>query len=271
MMEYALLASGSKGNCFLLKDEGTTIQIDCGTTQKYLKECFNKLNHDVQDTDALFITHDHSDHISQIKMFKDLTVYSPVEIEQVDTMKVTPNQPIFVNNLKVTPIALSHDALNTVGYVIEDGIEKLVYVTDTGYLNQKYYPLLRDADYIVMESNHDISMLMQTRRPHYVKARINSDNGHLNNEACAEALTHILTKKTKQVILAHISREGNTSEKALEVNKEILLSTCKDKFNDQLIVSSAKQFEMIIRSNNDEETYPGSTCWFAGMECSTNH
>ena len=188
MMNFAMLASGSKGNCFLLKDGGTVLQIDCGTTQKYLKECFRLLHHSNEETDALLITHDHSDHVSQIQMFKDLNVYSPVEIPDVESFQVRALQKFNVGNLQITPVALSHDALNTTGYIIEDGEEKLTYITDTGYLNERYFPLMSGSDYIIMESNHDVEMLMQTRRPQYVKARIYSDQGHLNNDACAEVL-----------------------------------------------------------------------------------
>ncbi len=266
MMNFALLASGSKGNCFLLRDEGTTLQIDCGTTKKYLNACFDELRHDKEDTDALLITHDHSDHVSQIRMFADLNIYSPVEIDNVDTFRVRPLQVFNVGSLQITPVALSHDALNTTGYVIEDGSEKLTYITDTGYLNERYYPLIAGSDYIVMESNHDVGMLMQTRRPQYIKARINSDEGHLNNEACAEILDHVVNENTKEIILAHISQEGNTRKKALETACDALRRH-QGALNPQLIVSAAGQFEMIRRGEHDEESDAGSVSCAIGMEC----
>ncbi len=266
MMNFALLASGSKGNCFLLKDEGTVLQIDCGTTKRYLNECFQALHHTNEETDALLITHDHSDHVSQIKMFNDLNIYSPVEIPDVDTFMVRPLQEFTVGSLQITPLALSHDALNTTGYVIEDGIEKLTYITDTGYLNERYYEMIAGSDYIVMESNHDVEMLMQTRRPQYVKARIYSDQGHLNNDACAEILDHVVTENTKEIILAHISQEGNTREKALETSCRALRHH-QGALNPKLIVSAAGQFEMIRKGKNDEESDPGSVSCAVGMEC----
>ena len=143
MMNFALLASGSKGNSFLIEDEGTKVLIDCGSTKKYLMNALHACDTNVEDLDALLITHDHADHVSQIKHFKDIDIYSPVEINDVDTFRVRALQKFTINNLVFTPLALSHDALNTMGYIVEDGIEKLVYVTDTGYVNQKYYPMMK--------------------------------------------------------------------------------------------------------------------------------
>ena len=264
-MEFALLASGSKGNCFLLKDEGTQIMIDCGGTGKYLSGRFRELGVRKDDLDAVLITHDHTDHVAQIRRFSDLPVYSPVEIEDVEAFTVRPMQAFCVGGLKVTPLALSHDAANTTGYVVENGQEKLVYVTDTGYLNRNYFSLCRGADYIVMESNHDVEMLMHTRRPRYLKARICSDQGHLCNEDCAAVLEEIITENTKMILLAHISQEANTRERALETVCEDILSA-RIPLHPGLIVSAAGQFEMIRKGLKNEKTDPGTVCRSLGME-----
>ncbi|MCR5794597.1 MAG: MBL fold metallo-hydrolase [Solobacterium sp.] len=264
-MEFALLASGSKGNAFLLRDRDTEIMIDCGTTKRYLSECFQKLKISVQDLDALLITHDHTDHISQIRHFRNLSIYSPVEITDTEVFLVRPLQQFAVNSLQITPVALSHDAPNTTGYIIENGEEKLVYITDTGYLNQRYLPLMQDADYIIMESNHDTEMLMQTRRPQYLKYRIYGDQGHLNNEDCADILTKLAGPKTKMIILAHISQEANTRLRALDVSRK-RLQECGSLRKD-LILAAAGQHEMIRKGWNNEKTDPGSVCCTVGMEC----
>ncbi|MDO4413466.1 MAG: MBL fold metallo-hydrolase [Erysipelotrichaceae bacterium] len=266
MMEFALLASGSKGNSFVLRDGTGVIMIDCGTTKKYLFSSLEKIHVSKNEIDALLITHDHSDHISQIRHFGDLPVYSPVEIDGIDCFHVTPMHPFFIETMKITPLALSHDAPSTVGYVIEDGIEKLVYITDTGYVNQNYIPYLKDADYIVLESNHDVSMLMATRRPQFLKYRIYSDQGHLCNEDCAEVLKQIISPKTKMIILAHISEEANTREKALETSRALLLDECRERMNEKLVLAAAGQHEMIRKGFEDEEMDPGSVSCFIGME-----
>lgn len=263
-MRVDLLASGSKGNCCIVRDGTTCIMIDCGTTRKYLKGAMEKAGVHHDDIDALLITHDHTDHISQLKLFADLPVYSPVELMETDVFAVRPMRSFYIETLKITPLALSHDAPHTTGYILENGQEKLVYITDTGYVNEKYFPLLKDADTIVMESNHDVQMLMHTSRPQYVKARIYSDEGHLNNEECAEVLDHIVTGKTKMIFLAHISQQGNTREKALEETMKVLRQ--RTDLNPALKVCAAGQFEILTKGETDEEMDCGTVFCSAGVE-----
>lgn len=268
-MIFYLFASGSKGNCFLLQDEHSNIIIDCGTTKRYLTSCFDSIDFHLSDLDAILLTHTHSDHISQIKMFKDQVIYSPVTIKDYKVNLVEADVPFHLEHLTVRPIALSHDAENTTGYIFESWHEKLVYITDTGYVKDKYLPLLKDADYIVLESNHDIEMLMGTSRPYYLKQRITSDSGHLCNEDCARILDEIVTEKTKMVILAHISQEANTREKALQVAYDTLRKH-EGSLNKNLVVVSAGQFEMVKGGDENEKNILG-TCYCAlGMERISN-
>ena len=263
-MRIDILASGSKGNCCIIRDGTTCIMIDCGTTKKYIFHALEEVGVTLEEIDALIITHDHSDHISQIRHFKDLTIYSPVEIPDIETFHVLPLKPFTVETLRITPIALSHDALNTTGYILENGNEKCVYITDTGYVSSKYYAILKDADYIVLESNHDVNQLMNTRRPQYIKSRIIGDSGHLCNEDCADVLDKIVTTKTRSIFLAHISQEGNTRQQALQVTQEVL-QRHRDK-SDGLVVCALGQFEITTKGENDEESNYGTVYYTFGDE-----
>lgn len=268
-MRIDLLASGSKGNACVVRDGTTCILIDCGTTKKYLSQAMGKVHVSHDDIDALLITHDHSDHISQLNMFKDLPIYSPVELSDIESFHVEQMHPFFVETLKVTPLALSHDAPHTTGYILENGMEKMVYITDTGYVKDSYFPLCKGADYIVMECNHDVEMLMHTRRPQYVKARIFSDEGHLCNEDCAEVLDQIVTRNTKSIFLAHISQEGNTRERALSVVCDKLKQ--HQDISNKLLVAAAGQFEILTKGEQDEEMDCGSVSCTIGMEHRFDH
>ncbi len=265
-MEFALLASGSQGNCFVLRDDETVIMIDCGSTKKHLLASFEKIHLQFSDIDALLVTHDHTDHVSQLRHFLHQDIYSPIDLPDAEVFTVRPNRSFVIGSVQITPIALSHDALNTTGYILENGFEKFVYITDTGYVNQKYMPLLKGADYIVMESNHDTAMLMRTSRPQYVKSRIISDQGHLSNEDCAGVLNAIITEKTKMIILAHISRQGNTREKALEVNRNYILENHDGPLHKDLVLCAAGQHEMIRKGFDDEERDLGTVSCRLGME-----
>ena len=256
-MRFALLCSGSKGNSFYVEHEGTRVLIDCGGTKKYLFSALEKLKVGADQLNGLVVTHDHSDHVSQIRFFQNIPVYSPVTLPDLDVFEVRPMQKFTIGSLIFTPVPLSHDAYHTTGYVIETGQEKLVYITDTGYLPSRYQPLLKGADYYVLECNHDVGMLMRTSRPQYLKQRICSDEGHLNNEDCAEALAHFIDLNTKLVVLAHISQQANTRELALHTVVERLQEE-KDRCRKDLMICAAGQFEMIMKGEDDEEMDPGT-------------
>ena len=261
-MDFALIASGSKGNAFVLKSAKATIMIDCGSTKKHILSSLNKLNIDIDEIDALLITHEHSDHISQISLFRDKEIYAPISLDKVKVKKVEPYKGFKIKDINVMPIALSHDANFTVGYIIESDKEKLSYVTDTGYLSERNEELIKGSNYYVLESNHDVEMLMKTKRPLYIKSRIYSDRGHLCNESAGEILDNVVSKKTKMVILAHISEEANTREKALEV----VSGKLKEKSDISLYVSSAGQYEMVRKGIIDEEVDLGSISTIVSVE-----
>ena len=265
MMRFALLESGSKGNSFLLQDENTSILIDCGGTKAWLFQALKDTGMEIADLDALLITHDHSDHISQIRHFIDVPIYSPVSISGTKAEIIQPDQAFQIEHLTITPIALSHDTERTVGYVITSWQEKLVYITDTGYVKDEYLPVLKGADYIILESNHDTEMLMRTSRPMYLKMRIAGDSGHLCNEDCASLLTRIVSEKTKMVILAHISQQANTQETALRVSHQALRThgSCRR----DLILAAAGQNEIIKGGDWQGEKVDHCSCsCIVGME-----
>lgn len=244
MMNFALLASGSKGNCCLIKDENSSIVIDCGSTKTHLKKCFEKLEFDYTRSDALFVTHTHTDHISQLKMFDPITTYARCVLETNHFNQISTFEEVKINTLKVKELPLSHDSEIVSGFIVENEDKKLVYVTDTGYIKEEYLPLMKNADYYIFESNHDVEMLMQTRRPMYVKQRIIGDQGHLCNEDCAEILANVVGDKTKEIVLAHISEEGNDHRKAKEVLIDTFEANQIDHSNIKIV--SAQQFEMVI-------------------------
>lgn len=246
-MKFALLASGSAGNCCVIKHKDTSIVIDCGTTKKYLRGCFEQLQYDHNQSAAILITHTHSDHVSQIKMFNAIPTYATQEIATDHLHGVRPFEEFDVQDLHITVLPMSHDCEGTVGYIIESDNEKMVYVTDTGYIKEEVKEKINNADYYVFESNHDIEMLMQTSRPVYLKQRIIGDNGHLCNEDCANIVTDAMGTNTKEIVLAHISREGNTRDLALQALEKQLHK--KNKMHEELRRYSAEQFGIYLGGN----------------------
>lgn len=244
MMKFALLASGSKGNCCLIKDENTELVIDCGATKRYLTGCFEQLRYNYQNADALLITHTHKDHVAQLNMFKQIPAFSCASLDRADANYVTPYEMLRIGNMNVTILPMSHDCDGTIGFVIENETSKLVYVTDTGYIRDEVKPYIENADYYVFESNHDIEMLMQTSRPVFIKQRIINDYGHLCNEDSAYVLSQVIGDRTKEIVLAHISEEGNHRQLA----SDTLINQLKRKGlpSDQLTVYAAEQFGIYV-------------------------
>lgn len=242
-MRVDLLCSGSKGNACVIRSKETQIMIDCGSTKRYLFQALSQAGISKEDNDALLITHTHKDHVSQINHFQNAPIYSHCEISIPEKhILVSPFESFMVKDLKVTVIGLSHDSPNTCGYIIEDGYEKLVYVTDTGFIPNVFKPLMENADYYVFESNHDVQTLMKTSRPYYVKQRIIGDIGHLCNEDSSINLASLVNVNTKEIILAHISEEGN--------HHGLVLGTLESTFKKKQLplsnihVRAANQFEI---------------------------
>lgn len=223
-MKFSVLASGSKGNCTYIQAGSTQLVIDCGMTKRYLTQSFHSINVNLNEIDALLITHDHSDHIAQLKIFKEVrNVISPVLLDHREDVQVwMPYLSHRINDVQITPIVLSHDCDMIYGYIIQHEGEKLVYITDTGYIKSKDFNLLRDADYYIIESNHDIDLLMKSSRPYPTKQRILSDTGHLSNEDSAYIISQLVTLKTKEIVLAHLSQEANHASIAIQYVYEAL-------------------------------------------------
>ena len=159
MIRIVFVASGSKGNATLITDGESLIQIDMGVPRKTLAKGTKILGKSVEDIEALFITHDHADHIGTVSLMpKTTAVYAtqcslnPDEVFET----IEPYCGIDVGRLCVFPFSAHHDAPNPVNYLIRVGDEKLGYVTDTGYLDDEALKILQNCDYYLFESNHDL-------------------------------------------------------------------------------------------------------------------
>lgn len=252
-MKFNVLASGSKGNCTYIQAGSTQLVIDCGGTKRYLSHSFHSLDVDLATIDALLITHDHIDHVAQLNLFKDVSkVIAPVPlIKRADVQILEPYQKHRIKDVDITPLVLSHDRAMTYGYLIEHQAEKLVYITDTGYLKSNDFTWISNADYYIFESNHDVELLMRTSRPYPTKQRILSDTGHLSNEDSAAILAQVCGDRTREIILAHLSSEANEAELAKACVIEAFIKVNKDL--QQIKLNCAKQFEMIEGGINNEE------------------
>jgi len=235
-MKVTVLASGSGGNVTYFESGSTKLLIDCGVTYRQIKQRLTTHNLTLENLDGILITHEHSDHIKGIDVTlkrHDTTCFLTKETFVGMHPRVSDNlnldqlffidhfQPITVNDVQITPVSISHDASDAVGYVIEAEGKKLVYVTDIGYLPKRDFDMFSNADMYIFESNYDVTMLFTSSRPFYLKQRIDSVKGHMSNTDSAYNLAQLVGPKTKTIVLAHRSRECNTDELVIQTYNEV--------------------------------------------------
>ena len=221
-MFFHIIASGSKGNATIVVSNKTVLLVDMGITLTRLEEGLNEINLTLKDITGALFTHNHTDHISGIKFLSPKIMYG-LEGTLPGSLSNTVylNKDFKIGDFIITPIETSHDATNPCAYLIKDKDSSLFYMTDTGVFLEESLPLIKDPTYLIIESNHDIRMLLKTNRPFELKDRIMSDHGHLCNEDSAIAAISIAGEHTKEIVLAHLSEEANTPETALEAYDKI--------------------------------------------------
>ena len=221
-MKIKVVQSGSKGNATLIIDQGRVLLIDMGITLKALKEALAEENMNLMNITAMLLTHEHTDHTAGIKYLPPLPIYCTKEtLDLANVEAITPYNKFKIEHFEINPISTSHDVKNPVGFVIKTKKEKLVYLTDSGKIPGKSLQKMKNADYYVIESNHDVDMLINSKRPWYLKKRILSEKGHMSNEQSAAYMVKCIGDNTKQIILAHLSEECNDPEVALKTYKKI--------------------------------------------------
>jgi len=231
-MLVSVLCSGSKGNSTLIKSKNHNILIDAGMNYKYIKEKLLEHNTRPEDIDYIFLTHTHKDHISALKTF--IKKHNPIicmgenMFLELDYLNEYKNIDVIfgekhLDTLHVDMIKTSHDAADARGYIFTEENKSIVYITDTGYIHNRYFQKLYNKNVYIFESNHDTEMLMHGKYPKWLQARILGDKGHLSNEMSAFYLSRLIGNNTKKVILAHLSEENNTELIALKTLKDTLI------------------------------------------------
>lgn len=235
------LASSSKGNAYAVVAGGEVLLIDCGLSCRRIRERCLECGIDLDSVTAVMITHDHSDHVEGLRAFLnrfDVPVYTNLMtaekiandkgIDESSFVCFENGQSFEIGRMRVTPFSTPHDAVDSVGYLVETEKRTYFHGTDIGTPLDSIGSYLARADVATLESNHDPVMLRESRRDEFLKRRISGPRGHLSNYEAAELVEKHATDRLKKIFLAHLSDECNAPRLAVETMKEALARMGRD-------------------------------------------
>lgn len=230
-----MLASGSKGNAAVIRLRDQRFLVDMGLSVRELKKRASSAGIALESLEAVFITHEHIDHIKGLETFMkkyDVPVYASRKT-WIEVLRKFPEldrsrccaleKDILLGGVCVESFRVPHDAVDTRGYTFTEAASgaKCGYLTDAGYVTATVKKALEGSQVLVLEANHDVEMLKCGPYPYQLKQRILSTKGHLSNLSAGEYLTG-LKELPKQVFLAHLSEQNNLPRLAYDTVADIL-------------------------------------------------
>lgn len=240
-MKFISLGSGSSGNCYYLSTDTTKILIDVGIGARLLRRYFRDFGISASDLDAIFITHDHADHIKAVTIFAN-DFHVPIYTTEMVFRGIRRNYAVtghiaaeeehhlqkevtmHLGDLSVTPFEVPHDSCDCVGYRVEHEGTTFCLITDVGHVTPVIEREVSRANYLVLEANHDEDMLNMGSYPAYLKGRIRGGKGHISNKMAAHLLAEHATEGLRHVWLCHLSEENNHPELARKTVENVLRS-----------------------------------------------
>ncbi len=230
------LSSGSSGNCYYIGNEFHGILVDAGISARAVRKFLNEAGISMQTIMGVFVTHNHIDHTrglegltgkNNIPAFATRGIWNSIlpqhsKIPHDSIREIKMKQKFHLAGFDIEVFPVCHDAPETVGVHIQAAGKSITIATDLGHVCSTAAPFIRSANLLVLESNYDEQMLLKGGYPPYLKARIQSDYGHLGNHQTSSFLADNITGNTNFVCLAHLSKNNNTPELALEALQSTL-------------------------------------------------
>lgn len=247
-LQFCSFASGSSGNCYLVKSENTALLVDVGITGKRVFAGLAERGVDPAELSGILVTHEHIDHVRSLRMVSKKAVSGRVfasggtlgavsdMIEPGRGHTLQPGEPVQIGDIRVIPFDLSHDAAQPMGFTLQQGGRRLTIVTDTGCISPEIEAHIDAAHLLVLEANHEVNILKMGAYPYSLKRRILGEKGHLSNETAGEILCRMIRHQrasaggcqsvcpggVPKVVLAHLSKENNTPGQAYLTIRNIL-------------------------------------------------
>ena len=222
MINAVPLFSGSSGNCTFVESGETKVLIDAGVSCLSVTKALREIGRSIEDISAVFVTHEHCDHIKGLLAFYNATGkkifchYNSVDgiIKKIKISKsalVRFDSKFELGDFVIDPFEVSHDVF-CVGFNIYENSNKISIVTDLGYTTNVVVQRLYDSRLVILEANHDEKMVMTGKYPPILKSRILSKKGHLSNTNSAKVVAELAQHNVKQIVFGHLSEENNTPQ-----------------------------------------------------------
>lgn len=232
-MKATALSSGSAGNCFYIEKDDSAILIDAGINAKKINERLSNLNLDPKKIKALFITHEHIDHIRGADVFArqlNIPIFAThgtiksgfLCSDEKLINKIKNDESINISGLQIETFSKSHKAADPVSYSIKNKNKTVSVITDLGYSCENVNNAIKGSNFLFLESNHDLEMLRNGPYPYFLKNWIKGDSGHLSNNQAGLAVLEHAHSKLKNVVLSHLSKVNNAPEVALKTFNSLL-------------------------------------------------
>ncbi|MCQ2210506.1 MAG: MBL fold metallo-hydrolase [Paludibacteraceae bacterium] len=253
------MASGSSGNSYYIGNGQYGFLIDAGISARAIAKYLKTINVDMTQVRALFITHIHKDHTQSMSVFGnrwnipvfttqkvhsmiDRADYIHKKVSKINRRNIEHDERIQLGEFFITSFYVPHDAVDNSGFIIEYKGKKLVLATDVGHTTPQLIQAVKEADYLIVESNHDQEMLKNGHYSDELKKRVASNVGHMNNVDAANLVSSYKKESLRQVFLCHLSEENNTPELAVAtmstaLNYEIPVVALKRKEPQLFILS----------------------------------
>lgn len=244
LLYYISLGSGSSGNSCYVGTQAGGILIDAGVKADTIESTLKANGVDMKKVAGVLLTHDHSDHVRYVytllrtnrhlRLFCTNRVLNGILKRHGISKRIKDyHQPIFkeipfkLGELEITAFDVPHDGTDNMGFSIEYDGRRFVLATDLGEVNERARHYMSRANYLVIEANYDLRMLKMGRYPEYLKARIQTAQGHMDNTQTAAFLKEIINPGLTHVFLCHLSQDNNTPQKALAAVRDALTEAGK--------------------------------------------
>ncbi|MCR5147328.1 MAG: MBL fold metallo-hydrolase [Clostridia bacterium] len=252
MFKFCSLFSGSSGNSLFVRTDKTKILVDCGESAKKIVNSLSDININIEDIDAILVTHEHIDHVKSLGTLSkkyNIPVYTNIE-----TLNAMPEQANKINSdyihlfnfdkdfsigdLQIHPFPIPHDAANPCAFNIFKDDKKISIATDIGHITPEIMKNLEKSTFLLLESNYDPNTLKCSPYPYHLKERISGPYGHLSNDNAGATISKLINSGLKNVMLGHLSKENNFPELAYKTVMDEIISNNHNENSIQLSVAT---------------------------------